>query len=174
MPSISIILSNILINIWAVARASSLALWWLKAGISSFLAILSRENFFISENNALAIGKVSRYKGLNSIPILKQFSLINPTSKSVFWPTSIESPQNFKKSLITSSILGQSSTISFVIPVISVIFSDITISGLTSWLYSSVIFPFSTLTAPISVILSLYLDKPVVSKSNTTNDVSFM
>ena len=45
---------------------------------------------------------------------------------------------------------------------------DISFISLYAILNLSIIFPFSTLTAPISIILSLFALKPVVSKSKTT------
>ncbi len=50
----------------------------------------------------------------------------------------------------------------------SVILSGMLLSGFTNSLNLSTIFPFSIFTAPISIILSFLLEKPVVSKSKTT------
>ena len=59
-------------------------------------------------------------------------------------------------------------TISSRIPVSSSILNGIGTCGLTNSEKRSVIVPFSTFTAPISMILQVFGLNPVVSKSNTT------
>ena len=51
-----------------------------------------------------------------------------------------------------------------------VILNGIGLSGFTNVLNVSTICLFSTFTAPISIIWLLFAPKPVVSKSNTTNE----
>ena len=89
-------------------------------------------------------------------------------SKSELWATITASLQNSINLGNTSSIFGASITISSLMLVNFSILKGIGISGLTKVLNLSIIFPFSTLTAPISIILSLFALKPVVSKSKTT------
>ena len=97
----------------------------------------------------------------------RAFEYINPISNFALCATIIPSPQNFRNFGRTLSIVGLSSTISLVIPVSSVICSDISISGLTSCENLSTIIPSLIFTAPISVILSRSELRPVVSKSKT-------
>ena len=71
------------------------------------------------------------------------------------------------KLLRASPISGASATISSVIDVSSTISSGIGISGFTKVLKESMISRFLIFTAPISVILQVINDKPVVSISKT-------
>ena len=68
--------------------------------------------------------------------------------------------------------LAESMTMESFIPVKSSIRGGIGTFGFTKVEYRSVIFPFSTFTAPISMILSRSAPKPVVSISNTTKLLS--
>ena len=67
-------------------------------------------------------------------------------------------------------MVGASFTISLVILVTPVILGGIGTWGFTKVLNRSVMEPFSTLTAPNSMMRFLVAEKPVVSRSNTTKD----
>ena len=68
--------------------------------------------------------------------------------------------------------MGQSRTMASVMPVSSTTFSGIMRPGLTSSENSATSSPCSMRTAPISVIMSVAVFRPVVSTSSTTNAVS--
>ena len=165
---------TIQMNTSPVALASSQALWWLNKLTLYFFVKVSSLWFLRWGSNALAKANVSTYVLTGLILKSRQFFLINPISKSALCAIKVQSPTNFKKSGNTSSILGISFTISFVIDVNSVIFSGIGISGLINWLNSSTIWLSTIFTAPISVIFSVAFDNPVVSISKTTNSCKFI
>ena len=75
---------------------------------------------------------------------------------------------NSKKFGNTSSMIGQSSTISFVMLTTFDILVVIYCIGFINWLKESTILLSITFTAPISIILFTIGFIPVVSKSNTT------
>ena len=116
----------------------------------------------------LDIATVSITVKSHSKSCLLQLASIKLISKSELWATITESLQNSINLGNISSIFGASITISSLMLVNFSILKGIGISGLTKVLNLSIIFPFSTLTAPISIILSLFALKPVVSKSKTT------
>ena len=70
-------------------------------------------------------------------------------------------------------MVSASMTISSLIPVSCSISNGIGTCGFTKVLKRSVIFPFSTFTAPISIMRFLIGENPVVSKSSTQYSVSF-
>ena len=78
----------------------------------------------------------------------------------MIWPSI-----KFKKSSNTDSINGESETKESVIPVISVIFLGIGIDGFNRVVNSSKTSPFWKRIADISIISSLDISKPVVSRS---------
>ena len=116
----------------------------------------------------LDIATVSTIVKSHGKPILSQLAAIKLMSKSALWATITEPSQNSINEGKISSILGASITILSLILVNCSILRGIGISGLTNVLKRSIIFPFCTFTAPISIILSLFALNPVVSKSNTT------
>ncbi len=102
------------------------------------------------------------------IPSFLQFSSINPASKEALWAISTHPSQNFRKSGSTSPITGASRTISSLMPVNCSISNGIGSCGFTNVLNRSVILPFSTFTAPISMMRLFTALSPVVSRSKTT------
>ena len=86
------------------------------------------------------------------------------------WATSGSSPQNSLNARMASSGVGASATMASLMPVSSTIFCGMGLPGLTKLanFFSSLILPFSTTTAPISVRRSVLESNPVVSVSNTT------
>ena len=77
--------------------------------------------------------------------------------------------QNLRKSGSISSIVPEDITIWSLIPVRFSILNDIGTLGLTNVENLSTISPPFIFTAPISMTLSTKAEKPVVSRSNTTN-----
>ena len=103
------------------------------------------------------------------IPSSSAFWLINPESNAALCATRAASPQNSRNSGNASSIPGAFTTIESSMLVSSVMWYGIGRFGFTNVLYLSVIFLFTTFTAPISIIWLLFAPIPVVSRSNTTN-----
>ena len=91
----------------------------------------------------------------------------NPTSKLALCATIIESPTNSKIFGNTLSIVSASFTISSVMFVTSTTLCGIGFSGFTNISNSSITSPFFTFIIPTSVIFSVVIEIPVVSKSNT-------
>ena len=155
-------------KISAVAPASSTARWWFSKEI--FSAFATTFNLYLERvgNKTLASATVSREMNSRSISWYLQFCSMKLTSNPALWATRTASPIKSRNFGSTTSIVSASTTISSVILVSCVILNGIGILGLTKVLNRSVITPLSTLTAPISMILSWIGLNPVVSRSKTT------
>ena len=120
----------------------------------------------------LARISVSRYGKSKLRPQASDSFFIKPISKLALCATITQPLQNAIKSSICLSNGNASLTIDSVIDVSSVIFFGIDVLGFTKLDHLSIISPFKILTAPISIILHLFLSSPVVSISKTTNGES--
>ena len=117
---------------------------------------------------ARPITRVSICTGSSSLPQRRMAVRKKPISKSALWATKISQPsQKWKNCSSASLSVGAPATISLVILVSRVISGEMAFSGSTKVSNESMIWPFSTLTAPISMMRSLALERPVVSRSNT-------
>ena len=163
----SLSISTNFTKISAVAPASSTARWWFSNEIPS--AFATRFNLYFERvgSSTRARATVSTDVNSRSRPSTRQFCSINPTSNPALCATNAPSPINSRNCGSTTSIVGASSTISSVILVRFVISKGIGRSGFTKVLNLSTICPFSTFTAPISIILSRIELNPVVSISKT-------
>ena len=155
-------------KISAVHPASSTARWWFSRETPSAFATVSSLKRFNCGSKIRAKATVSMIVNSFSIPCLSQFLMIKLISKSALCATMIASPQNSINCGRIVSIFGASITISSRMEVSSSIRYGIGTSGLTNVEKRSVISPCSTFTAPISMILFLSGENPVVSRSNTT------
>ncbi len=163
---------NISINftkISAVQAASSTARWWFSKEIFSVFATVSSLTRFSWGSRTRANATVSTTVYSQGSPCRSQFLLIKLMSNPALWATITEPSQNFRNSGKTSSTAGAPNTISSRMPVSSSILNGIGTCGFTKAENRSVTFPSSTFTAPISMMRLLIGEKPVVSKSNTTN-----
>ena len=111
---------------------------------------------------------VSRMAGSKVIPRSRALCFIKLISKEALWATMTASPQNSRNFGSACSMVGAFKTMLSLMLVSFSISKGIGTSGLTNVENLSVIFPFSTFTAPISIILFLMGLKPVVSISKTT------
>ena len=91
------------------------------------------------------------------------------TSNFTFWPRRLYPLRNLSSGGTTSSMDSAHCTSSFEIPVSCLMKSEMDRSGFTSFENSSTISPFSTLTAPISMISFRSGSRPVVSMSMEMN-----
>ena len=98
---------------------------------------------------------------------------MNPISNEALCATKIASPTHSLNSVSTSSISGASTSISSVMWVKFLIVSDNFSWGLLKRSNLSMISPSCTLTAASSIILSYWLESPVVSTSKTTYVADF-
>ena len=156
------------INILAVASASSTALWWFSKEISNFFAITLSVCLVISGKIVLDKPTVSKTVFSTTLLFLSAHFFINPISNFALWATNTLSSKNSKNLGNISLSSGASSSISSVI-LVKLIISLVNFScGLIKVENLSIISPFFTLTAPISIILLYSLLRPVVSKSNIT------
>ena len=89
-------------------------------------------------------------------------------SKEALWATSTAPSQNFAKAGITSIRCGLPRSMAVEMPVISVTRSGTGQPGSISSENSATSTPFSMRTAPISMIWSAWVLRPVVSTSSTT------
>ena len=89
-------------------------------------------------------------------------------SKLALWATSTAPSQNFANSGMTSISVRLSRSMAEVMPVISTTFSGTGRPGLMSSENSATSTPRSMRTAPISMISSVRVLRPVVSTSSTT------
>ena len=94
---------------------------------------------------------------------------MKPTSNTPLWATNTASSKYSNISSITSSIVLALSTSFCVMCVKDMICAGNLHSGLINICLREITSRFFILTAPNSMILSKRLDKPVVSRSNTTN-----
>jgi hypothetical protein len=101
-----------------------------------------------------------------------QAALRKPTSNGALWATSTVSSAKSRNAGSTAPIGGAEATMRSVMPVSTVISGGMPRSGSTSVANSPSTSPPRTLTAPISVIASVSVPPPVVSRSTTTNVTS--
>ena len=167
MPRLFNISTN-LTKISAVAPASSTALWWFSREIRSSLATVSSLKRFRFGSKNRAMETVSNTVGSKLFPWSMALCLIKLISKEALWATITASLQNSRNFGSTSSIFGAPRTMLSLMLVSFSISKGMGTSGLTKVENRSTIFPFSTFTAPISIILFFRGLKPVVSISNTT------
>ncbi len=159
-----------LIKICAVHSASSTARWWFCREICSSFATVSSLKRFKPGSRYLAIATVSATVNTQSSPRSAQFLRINPISNSALCATMTQPLQNSINSGRITAISGSFITMSSRIFVSSSMANGIGTLGLTNFEKRPVIFPPSTFTAPISIILCTFGLSPVVSRSNTTNE----
>ncbi len=155
-------------NICAVHSASSTALWWFSRDIFNVLATASSVYFACPVSSVLAIATVSTYVKSAEMFCRLAFSLMNPTSNPALCATRTASPTNAKNFGSTVSIVSASITMLSLMPVSFSISNGMGTSGLTKAENLSTICPFTTFTAPISIMRLVTGEKPVVSMSNTT------
>ena len=153
----------------AVASASLTARWCPSRETPNCSQTMSSLCFFSSGRSERESSNVSRTVFFTSMPHFRSaFRRIKPVSKLALCATSTASWQNSRNLGKISVMTGASATISFVMPVSLVISAGMGRSGFTKVLKRSIILPSTTFTAPISVMLSVSLESPVVSISNTT------
>ena len=93
-------------------------------------------------------------------------------SKGALWAIKVAPATNSENSRLISVMVGAELTSDWVIPVMSVMNLGTCRLGLTNVCNSSIVSLAVNLTAPISIISSVFSDKPVVSRSNATHSRS--
>ena len=156
----------------ATTMASSLALWWLNWGRPRWLETMSSLKRFSSGSRAWDKARVSRNTGENFRPWRMAAALMKPTSKWALWAMMGRSPMKSMNISMASFSLGAPATSLSLMPVSWVMSGGMCLSGSTKVLKTFFISPPEKMTAPISVILSVWALRPVVSISKATNSVS--
>ena len=110
----------------------------------------------------------STYVGSKSSPVLAQPARMKPMSNSALCAASGRPFTNFKNAVSASLSCGASASIASVMPVRPMISGVRRRFGFTNVWNRSVISPFFSTTAPISVIASRVTFRPVVSISKQT------
>ena len=101
-------------------------------------------------------------------PYFRQPSAMKPMSKSALWAARGRSPAKSRKARRASFWEGAPTSISSVMPVSMMISWDRIRPGAAKVLNRSAISPFFRRTAPISMMTSRFLFRPVVSMSKQT------
>ena len=153
-----------------MASASSTARWWFSRDTFNALATVSSLYRFRLGRSTRARATVSMTVGWNSYPRTEALWLMKPTSKDALWATSTAPRQNSRNRPRTGPMVSAPMTMASFMPVSRSISKGMGTSGSTNSSMRSVITPFSTLTAPISMILFFTGEKPVVSISKNRRE----